>query len=125
MESRAKWAERVAQWKSSGQTSRRFCEGKPFTAGGLRHWAYRLRLEQDGPSRELAVPVVRVVRVRSVQARGGERPAPQGDTQRAREPSAEALAIEFGSARISLPPRFDREALAAVLDVLAAREGGR
>ena len=42
-ETEERWAERVAAWRASGQTSREYCEGRDFTAGGLRHWAYRLR----------------------------------------------------------------------------------
>ena len=54
------WAERVSEWRASGLTSRKYCEGKPFTAGGLRHWAYRL-----GRGRQESAPVrmARVVRL--------------------------------------------------------------
>src|SRR2546423_1253593 len=40
-ETMAKWAERVAEWKAGGLTSAAYCEGKVFTAGGLRLWAHR------------------------------------------------------------------------------------
>ena len=37
------WARRVAEWRASGQTSTEFSAGREFSAGGLRHWACRLR----------------------------------------------------------------------------------
>jgi hypothetical protein len=30
------WEGRVAEWKASGLSATAYCEGKPFTAGGLR-----------------------------------------------------------------------------------------
>jgi hypothetical protein len=103
------WAQRVSEWKSSGLTSKAYCEGKPFTAGGLRHWAHRLRrgLQQDRAPQRIA----RVVRVPS--QRSSREPWPAGET----------LVVELGAARVAVRPGFDRAMLAAVLEVLTGVTG--
>lgn len=107
------WAERIADWKASGRTSEEYCEGKPFTAGGLRHWAYLLR--RVTPRKPVALAEVRIAKV-------VPRPAPAVAALPSR--SSEALVVEVGDARIAVRPGFDRATLAAVVEVLAAR-GGR
>lgn len=102
------WAKRVAERKESGLSSPAFCEGKDFTAGGLRHWAYRL--EHGDPPRRPRVRLARVVRTR---ARAESR-SPGGD----RPPE---IIVEIGGARILVWPGFDRETVAALVEVLAAR----
>ena len=110
MDNQAIWMERVTGWKSSGLTSERYCEGKPFTPGGLRHWAYRLRQTKARKPTALAVRIAKVV-PRAV-------PVPvQAEPQR----SPEALFVEVGAVRVAVRPGFDRATLAAVVDVLAAR----
>jgi len=109
------WAQRVSDWRASGLASPAFCKGKPFTAGGLRHWAYRLRREVAQAAATETVRIGRVVRVPSSSA--PEAPAPVAA-------AGAALVVEIGPARVTVPPGFDRAALVAVLDVLAAR-GGR
>lgn len=123
--------ERVAEWKASGLTSAEYCEGKPFTAGGLRHWAYRLRqTEANEPtpapapvSTASAVRVARVVRVPGKPA--AERTRSRGGTTNAESPSAAALSIDCGGMRVMVRPGFDRETLAELLDVLVQRGGAR
>src|SRR5215831_14733922 len=65
-ETQKRWAERVAAWRSSGQSSYEFCEGRAFTAGGLRHWAHRLKkgtaAKPSGPSSRPALRLVRLGR---------------------------------------------------------------
>lgn len=101
------WAERVAEWKASGLSSPQFCEGKDFTAGGLRHWAHRLKHGGRPPAK---VRVAKVVRL----------PAAPAATATAE------LVVEIGAARIVVRPGFDRATLAAVIEALAARaEGSR
>jgi hypothetical protein len=117
MASAETWARRVAAWKASGRSSEAFCKGKAFTAGGLRHWAYRLRCEgRDEPE-----PVIRIGRVL-------RRPAP-AEAAKPAQPSidekAEAIVVELGAARVAVRPGFDRLTLAAVLDLLASRGGTR
>jgi hypothetical protein len=109
MDNRAIWAGRVAEWRSSGLTSTEYCEGKPFTAGGLRHWAYRLRQVEPAKPAALAVRIARVVSTPAPIARF-EQPRP-----------SEALFVEVGALRVAVRPGFDRATLAAVLDVLVAR----
>lgn len=118
------WEKRVAEWKASGLTSVAYCEGKPFTAGGLRHWAHRLRREGRAPrGGKPAIRIGRVVRRRATEALPPERlPEATAVTQAA---APEALVIECGGMRLAIRPGFDREALAGVLDVLAARGGAR
>lgn len=103
----------MAEWKSSGVTSEKYCEGKPFTAGGLRHWAYRLRQTKARKPKALAVRIAKVV-PRAVPVVAPPEP-PR---------SPEALFVEIGPLRVGVRPGFDRATLAAVVDVLAAR-GGR
>src|SRR5512142_1083389 len=100
-------AQRVAEWKASGLTSRKYCEGKPFTAGGLRHWAYRLGAGQSPEASPVRIAkVVRIPRAKAPAAADGRaRVAPE-------------LILEVGPARIEVRTGFDRATLAAVLDVL-------
>lgn len=101
------WAKRVAEWKASGLTSESYCEGKPFTAGGLRHWSHRLR-EREQPA---PVRMARVVRISELKS-----PGPAGRTPSGVAPD---LVVEIGTARIAVRPGFDRATLADVVEVLA------
>jgi hypothetical protein len=60
--------------------STEFCSGREFTAGGLRHWAYRLRQVKAEGRKAAAVPVVRLARVERAPAvsRSATRAAAQG-----------------------------------------------
>lgn len=107
----AMWSERVEAWRSSGLTSKAFCEGKDFTAGGLRHWAYRLRQTRPRKQGTLSVRVAKVVPV--------PRPSPAPEPA----PPSAPLVLEVGGVRIAVRPGFDRPTLAAVVDVLSARGG--
>jgi transposase len=111
------WARRVAQWRASGLTSEQFCEGRDFTAGGLRHWAYRLG---DRVRRRRSKPEVHLARV--VRAPESVKEQELGGGAAA---AGTALVVEVGQARVSVRPGFDRTALTAVLEVLAgtARDG--
>ena len=101
------WSERVSAWRSSGMTSVEFCEGKEFTAGGLRHWAYRLRQTRPRKQAALAVRIAKVV----------PRAAPADPAPVAAEP----LLVEVGGIRVTVRPGFDRPTFAAIVDVLAGR----
>jgi hypothetical protein len=111
----ARWAERVVGWRASGQTARAYAATQGgFSAGGLRHWAYRLKKSGALPPAETARSAkVQLVRVEA-------RPATA--TFAEAEPGR-ALIIEVGQARIHVPPAFDAATLRAVLDALAP--GGR
>lgn len=114
-ETEERWAERVEAWRASGQTSREYCEGRAFTAGGLRHWAYRLRkaagMKATALARRSSVRLVRVERV-------ADRAAPA-------VPVGAALIIEIGGARMVVPPGCDVGTVKTVLEALAATVGGR
>lgn len=111
------WSERVAAWRASGLSSEAFSAGREFTAGGLRHWAYRLRRRRRSVSaRPPGVRLARVVVRTSDEdqaARGCAEPA-------ATAAGAAGVALEVGRVRIALERRFDREALSVVLSVLGA-----
>jgi transposase len=108
------WARRVAEWKASGLSSPAFCEGKSFSAGGLRHMAHRLShgRRQDRPS----VRVARVVRVSEPRSSHDERSSAG---------AAAELVLDVGAARIAVRPGFDRATLAAVLEVFATGRSAR
>jgi hypothetical protein len=103
----AMWGRRVAEWRASGLTSLAFSAGREFTAGGLRHWAYRL-----GKTRKQArsAPAVRMARVVRVPSSPATVPAPDVP-----------IIVEVGGVRVSLRAGFDRATLGAVLDLLASR----
>jgi hypothetical protein len=114
------WSERVADWRTSGLTSKKFCEGREFSAGGLRHWAYLLGRDSKVPRAEGGTRLARVVRVAS--PRGARR---AGSTRAsAQEATAGGVVVEFGQGRVAVSVGFDRSTLAAVLDVLAERGQG-
>lgn len=98
----------MAEWKASGQSSPKFCSGKEFTAGGLRHWAYRLE-HGDSPRRR-PVRLARVVRA----GNAADASASSGDR-------VTEIAVELAGARIHVRPGFDRETVAALVEVLTAR----
>lgn len=134
-ETKKRWAARVAEWKASGLTSTKYCEGRDFTPGGLRHWAYRLRMtvarttapgrasspaprrayrQEKGAKtalvRQPTVQVLRVERVAMVKAAN-------------RGPTAPLLRITLGAAKLAVPGGFDGATLRTVLDVLVSSVG--
>lgn len=94
----AKWKARVADWRRSGLAAPEFCEGKEYTASGLRYWASRLKAASSPPKE------VRLARIVS-----------------ASDPMSEdsAVVIEAGTLRIGVRRGFDPEVLRAVLLVVA------
>jgi hypothetical protein len=132
------WAKRVAAWRKSGLTSEEFSKGREFTAGGLRYWAHQLHKEPEkrrqrgkpAKAKSAAEPtpvrLVRLVRQPASHEAGPQRPANTRARRLTEAPRPEpaALTLEVGTVRISVPPAFDRETLAAVLAVLEP-EGAR
>lgn len=111
------WAKRVEEWQASGQTSVAYSEGREFTAGGLRHWAHRLRVQAAKAGRAVTRPPVKLARVRAVRA------CPPGE--RGERPAAESgVVVVIGRARVIVGRGFDAPTLATVLAVLGG-EGGR
>jgi hypothetical protein len=110
------WAQRIAEWRGSGQTSLKYCEGRGFTAGALRHWAHRLGESQARKAEQVKVRMARVVTATESGARStkvsGRDPGERVEA---------ALIVEVGTARISVQPGFDHATLAAVLEVLTTQ----
>ena len=112
------WRGRVSDWRASGKTSADFSEGKEFSAGGLRHWAHKLQKRALAARGEPELRLGRVLR----------RPAPEPlerEVSTAASPAPEPLIVECGALRVAVRPGFDRQTLAAVLDLVAARGGAR
>ena len=123
MDTQAIWAERVAGWRASGLPSPKYCEGKPFSAGGLRYWASRLQRGQPVLPAETAprlarIEVIRKVRRTSVPIAGL---SDEASAVASAVPGGDAIAVECGGMRVTIRPGFNRETLAAVLDILVAR----
>jgi hypothetical protein len=122
----AMWSERVAAWRASGLTSEAFCEGREFTAGGLRHWAHRLerapKARQSTKRRQhrAAAPSIRLARVVRPAGKQGEL-TEEGAPRLAREQMrdrAAGITLEVGRVRVAVEPGVDRETLEVVLAVL-------
>ena len=126
MPDKATWAKWVAEWRASGLSSPAFSKGRPFSASGLRYWAFRLKREASG--RPAGTPqAIRLGRVLRRLA-----PAPEAvvaEPVRALAPPvmvpAVPLLVECGPLRVVVSPGFDRATLAAVLDVVVARQEWR
>lgn len=127
-----KWAKRVAEWRESRLTSVQFSEGRGFSAGGLRHWAYRLAhgdrkrpKASPTPTPKTSIRMARVLRApKSVALAVAEKSASTAVDAGGSliEP---ALAIELGAARVLVRRGVDAVTLATVVDVLASRMGAR
>ena len=105
------WAKRVEEWQASAQTSVAYCEGREFTAGGLRHWAHRFRVQAGKVSRAVTRPPVKLARVRAVRG--------YGSAETIERPAADSgVAVVIGRARIVVGRGFDPSTLATVLAVL-------
>jgi hypothetical protein len=107
-ETEAKWAERIEQWKQSGQRATEFAEGQPYKASTLIWWSTELRRRaQGGESRGAAgktrkIPMARVVTRARVDS----------------TISAAGLIVEVSGARIALQRGFDAELLSQVVRAL-------
>lgn len=95
---REKWRERVAQWRSSGQTAREFAARRGLNASTLSHWAWRLRPESGGGAALARLPAMIEVHAR-----------PMADDR---------FEIELGSRRVRVPPSFDVDSLRRLLTAL-------
>lgn len=94
------WGERVAGWRRSGLTAKRFAASIGVNAGTLTHWAWRLG---RGQRRAAAVPVRALVEVMST-AVCDER----------------FEVVVAGGRRVHVPAIFDAAALERLLAVLEA-----
>ena len=106
---RAKWAERVREWRASGKTAEEFAGGFDFEASTLRYWASRLRTEGAGGAK--APAIVRVVRRR-------RRPGSRVRVEEA--PTHLSVDVVVGAARIVVRSGFDAELLRQVVAALGS-----
>jgi hypothetical protein len=106
------WANRVRQWRASGQRSREFCEGKGYSAKNLLWWSSYLRRKGlAATSAGSGVALARIVRRAEVLA-----PAKAGNTSR-------GVVIELSGVSVRVDAGADRATLAMVLDVLRPNNG--
>ena len=118
------WESRVSAWRASGQSSHQFCEGREFTPGGLRHWAYRLgKTRRRGKRAEQLAPTVKMARVTRIAS--ALVPVPAAHAPAATVPEETPLVVEIGAGRVVVRGGHDRAALTLVLEVLARVGGGR
>ena len=111
------WEQRVAAWRTSGQSARAFSEGREYSVHMLRYWGRRVgtaaptkvRRSSSGASAPEPAPV-RLARV----LRTG--PQPIGT-------ATAPVVIELGRAKVAVSPGFDRPTLAAVLELLGSGGG--
>jgi hypothetical protein len=101
-ETETKWAERVREWKASGQSAKQFAEGE-FKGSTLTYWASELRKrEGSGGGRQRRVPRLRMARV--VPKRSAADP--------------EQVVVQVGSARVVVRSGFDAALLRQVVEAL-------
>jgi hypothetical protein len=98
-----KWAERVEQWRASGQTAGEFAAGRDFQASTLRYWASELRRIAGGGERRTGG--VRMARVVAVRAESPRSP----------------LVVTVGSAQVVVRAGFDRGLLRELVEALSGR----
>jgi hypothetical protein len=98
----AKWAERVREWKASGQTAKEFAASRDFKPSTLVYWASCLRTGSDrSKKRDRRIRIARVVRVAA--------------------PTDGAIVVAVGAARVSVRAGFDPEVLRQVVLALGER----
>jgi transposase len=109
---RQEWAERVGQWRRSGQTARDFARTHGFNHNTLTHWSWRLGRSAAGASK----------RRKSGQRRALAGPASLVEVLR--EGIADGcFELELADGRrLRIPPRFDAESLGRLLGVLEAAQ---
>jgi len=114
------WKQRVAAWRASGLTSTAYSAGRGFSAGGLRHWAHRLR-QLEHKQRGRPVRLVRVERVSGGAVAPLAASPGEGGSACAAAPVRVPLMLEVEGGRITVAPGFDPTTLTQVLEVLALR----
>lgn len=119
-QTRAKWAERIRQWRDSGQTADEFAAGKDYEASALRWAASQLREKQ-------ARPAITLEPASRPQRAGNVVPTAAGSRQFVRvrvrkiKPTCAEMTVEVGGARIRVTRGVDMGLLG---DVVRALQGG-
>jgi hypothetical protein len=96
----AKWADRVLEWRSSGQSAEQYAEGREFKGSTLRYWASMIKRMEPG-----------------------EAPAPAGRVRMARvvvrkAPADPTIEVAVGAARVVVRAGFDPALLRQVIVAL-------
>ena len=139
------WVERVARWRESGQSAADFARAYGLKVDRLRHWGWRVYTERDAatptaetspPRAAVVMPFDEVERAEQLEAptpMPTAAPQPMQDAPVAAEPpaapaptvahaevaSAEPIEIITPSGlRVSVPAKFDDDALRRVLAVV-------
>lgn len=114
----------MAQWRSSGQSAADFCEGRDFTASTLKWWASRIpRLQRARAKQAPDAPPLSLMRVVTRESSEAMSPMPVAAVSPSpspRRPGA-GVTLDVAGTRVLLDVGFDRESLAAVLEVLGVR----
>jgi hypothetical protein len=101
----AKWAERVRQWRASGQAAAEFARGEGYAPTTLWHWASVLKGQLKTGTKRTKPRAARV-RVRMVRVR------------RVADPSTVPIVIQVGAARVEVRAGFDEGLLRAVVEAI-------
>jgi hypothetical protein len=101
MAKEAEWAQRVAEWRSSGLTAAEFCASQDYSAKTLWYWSSKLGRASRGTKGTATVRLVRVTR---------QRVAPT--------PSASSISVEVAGAKLTLHGQVDEIALRTVVRTL-------
>jgi transposase len=109
------WKKRVAQWRASGTSMRKFCEGRGYSPGGLYYWVRKIdAAEASAPPLSFSRVVV------ASRSPAADAPDDRVSTTPRRMGSRPAVMVEVGTARVTVEQDVDRTTLAMVLDLLGA-----
>jgi hypothetical protein len=126
------WRERVAAWGASGQSAKAFCADQGWSWRTLLWW--RARLRREAPAGAAARPTRRAAAVRAGRPRAAStKPTTLAERLRfarlvgaglaTEHVRAGAIVVEWLDARIriTVDSKAEREAIATVVELIAAR----
>lgn len=107
----SEWAQRVAAWRASGETSKQFCKKRGYSASSLLWWSSELNRRGRLPSRDNPLALTRVIR----------KPGPE------RVRLCTSVHVHGDGVHVELSAGADIATLESVINVVAARarSGGR
>jgi len=103
-EAKTTWSKRVARWKASGETAAAFGAREGIKASTLRWWSSMLQREHTIGAASTSIRLVQLVR-----------------TPHESRSSGVIVDLPDARARVIVESGFDRETLAAVLEMLGSR----
>lgn len=123
-QTREKWAERVREWRASGQSAGEFTAGKGYAASSLRWADSQLQVGKSSNPAPAPAPAGAKTRRpgRASPAPASSRPAPQFLPVRTRPaaPVSLELVVEVGGARIRVARGADLALIGEVVRALQA-----